>query len=65
LVLEDDLALTVPDLSTSREQRYATIGRDPAGRILVVVFTWRDERIRIISARGATRSEVHQYEEGS
>ena len=34
------------------------------GRILVVVYTWRGERVRLISARPATRREARQYEEG-
>ncbi len=44
------------------EERYVTIGLDAFGRVLVVVYTWRGENIRIISARKATRSEVTQYE---
>jgi hypothetical protein len=44
------------------EQRFVTIGLDAFGRILVVVYTWRDETIRIISARKAVRCEVRQYE---
>nr|WP_281167815.1 BrnT family toxin [Desulfotignum balticum] len=44
------------------EQRYITIGMDAFGRILVVVYTWRGDNIRIISARKAVRSEVKQYE---
>ena len=36
-----------------------------AGRLLVVAFTERDDRIRIISARLATRNERRQYEEGN
>ena len=39
-----------------------TIGIDAFGRILVVVYTWRGDNIRIISARKAVRSEVKQYE---
>jgi uncharacterized protein (DUF4415 family) len=33
---------------------------DAFGRILVVVYTWRGDNIRIISARKAVRSEVKQ-----
>jgi uncharacterized protein (DUF4415 family) len=40
------------------ERRYVTIGMDAFGRILVVVYTWREENIRIISARKAVRYEV-------
>jgi uncharacterized DUF497 family protein len=36
---------------------------DVLGRLLVVVYTWRGERIRLISARRATRREKIQYEE--
>ena len=44
------------------EQRYVTIGMDVFGRILVVAYTWREDNIRIISARKAVRYEVRQYE---
>lgn len=37
---------------------------DAFGRILVVIYTWRGDNIRIISARKAVRSEVKQYESG-
>jgi len=35
---------------------------DAFGRVLVVVYTWREENIRIISARKAVRHEVKEYE---
>lgn len=60
-VLEDPNAVTIEDVLQD-EQRFATIGMDGFGRILVVVYTWRGENIRIISARKATGSEVKQYE---
>lgn len=60
-VFEDPNAVTLED-SRWDEQRYITIGMDPFGRILVVVYTWREDRIRIISARKALRHEVKQYE---
>jgi len=37
---------------------------DALARVLVVVYTWRRENIRIISARNATPSERRAYEEG-
>ncbi len=40
------------------------IGMDSFGRVLVVVYTWRNDEIRLISARKATRHEQKQYEEG-
>lgn len=60
-VFEDPNALTL-DQIVNGEQRHVTIGMDAFGRILVVVYTWRDENIRIISARKAERTEVRQYE---
>ena len=61
-VLEDERALTIDD-SDSDERRYLTIGLDAIARILVVVYSWRGENIRIISARKATPAERRQYEE--
>jgi uncharacterized protein len=63
LVLEDELARTLRDLSSEREERYVTLGHDPSGRLLVVIYTWRGEQIRIISAREATGRERRDYEE--
>ena len=60
-VFNDPNAVTLEDFQKN-EQRYVTIGMDAFGRILVVVYTWRDENIRIISARKAVRYEVKQYE---
>lgn len=60
-VFEDPNALTRED-DEHGEERFVTMGMDVFGRILVVVYTWRDESIRIISARKATKSEVRQYE---
>jgi len=46
------------------ERREIIIGSSAGGRLLVVSFTERGERIRIISARTATRPERQDYEEG-
>ncbi len=60
-VLSDELALTSDD-SGAAEERYVTLGMDAFGRILVVAYTWREDDLRIISARKANRSEARQYE---
>lgn len=60
-VFEDVSALTLEQM-VSGEERHVTIGMDAFGRVLVVVYTWRGDNIRIISARKATRSEARQYE---
>ena len=61
-VLEDEYALTIEDI-LSNEQRFITLGVSDAGRILVVVYTYRGEVIRIISTRKATASERETYKE--
>lgn len=63
--LEDDSALTIPDLSPEDEERWVTMGLDAFGRLLVVVYTWRGERVRLISARQATPDERRQYEDST
>jgi uncharacterized DUF497 family protein len=64
LVLEDGHALTMRDESSDDEDRWVTLGLDALGRILVVIYTWRNGRARIISARQATARERRTYEEG-
>ena len=61
-VFSDELAITIPE-NRFDEERFVTIGMDTFGRILVIVFTWRSEDIRLISARLAERRERKQYEE--
>ena len=61
--LEDERALTFPNDDSEEEDRFVTLGSDAFGRILVVVYTWRGDAIRLISARRATRRERGQYGE--
>ena len=60
-VFEDELAITILD-DHPDEERYVTLGRDFLGRIVVVVYSWREDEIRIISARKATGYERQEYE---
>jgi uncharacterized DUF497 family protein len=60
-VFEDDRAVTVADEDPD-EERFSTVGLDALGRDLVVIYTMRGKRIRIISARRATRREREEYE---
>ena len=60
-IFYDSNAVTINDHDHD-EERFVTIGMDAYGRILVVVYTWRDDVIRIISARKATKNEQKQYE---
>ena len=61
-VFEDENAITIED-DHQKEDRFITIGRDFLSRILVVVYTFRDIVVRIISARRATARERKMYEE--
>ena len=52
-VFADPLAVTIHDpVHSDEEDRYITLGESQRQRLLVVVFTDRDDRIRIISAQG-------------
>jgi uncharacterized DUF497 family protein len=62
-VFSDEQALTIED-SHFGEERFVTIGMDAFARVLVVVYTWRGDAIRLISARKATCSERTHYAEG-
>ena len=58
-VFYDEWAVTLPDLI--HEERFVTLGVDALNRILVVVYAWRADRIRIISARKASARERLDY----
>ncbi|MBG1243645.1 BrnT family toxin [Nostoc sp. NZL] len=62
-VFSEDLAITITD-ECFDEERFITIGIDAFSRVLVIVYTWRNDEIRLISARKATRYEQKQYEDG-
>jgi uncharacterized protein len=59
--LRDPLALTIEDPDAEGERRFVTLGADALGRVLVVVHTPRGHRIRLISARKASKGETGQY----
>jgi uncharacterized DUF497 family protein len=64
-VFGDSFELTIddPDHSLS-EYRFITIGESSEGRLLVVSYTERGGKIRLISARKPTQRERRDYEEG-
>jgi uncharacterized protein len=65
-VLDDPLSTTFPDEAHSEgEMRFVTVGVSQRGRLLVVAHTERNDTIRIISARRATRREREFYEQGN
>jgi hypothetical protein len=64
-VFGDSLAITFRDPDHSGgEVRWLTFGISRGGLLLVVSHTYRGKRVRLISARRATRAERKIYEEG-
>ena len=63
-VLNDSLAVTIEDQSAEGEQRFVTLGANTFGTLMVVVWTPRDEDVRIISVRKPTPKERRNYEKG-
>ena len=62
-IFNDPMQLTVDDPSHSvSENRYYTMGHSSKDRLLVVFHTFRNGKIRLISARRPTRSERLSYE---
>ncbi|MGA3187842.1 MAG: BrnT family toxin [Bryobacteraceae bacterium] len=62
-VFGDPLSITIPDPDHGTdEERFIIIGMSSERRLLIVVHTDRGERIRLISARSATKHEKRNYE---
>lgn len=61
----DETAPVFEDLrhSTARERRYILYGKSGEGRVLMVGFTVRRGKIRIITARPASQEERRVYGE--
>lgn len=65
-VFADPLAFVFDDVEHTRtEQRALIIGHTSKSKVIIVSFTERDQHIRIISARKATKKEKQDYEENS
>jgi uncharacterized DUF497 family protein len=53
----------LPDKAHSdRENRFIAIGMSANGRLLVVIFTERGDKTRLIGCRKATKAETETYE---
>ena len=65
-VFDDPLSITIQDPEHGiGEDRFVIIGTSSHRSLLIVVHTIRGERIRLISARPATKHEKRNYEETS
>ena len=62
-VFEDEWGLTLKREVVEGEERFATVGTDFIGRIVVVIYAYRGDDVRLISARPATRVERNVYEQ--
>ena len=63
-VFNDPFSITISDPDHSvDEHRFIDIGFSVKRRVLVVVYTERNAKIRIISARIASKAERKNYEE--
>lgn len=56
--------VAAPAYGAAEEERLAVLGRTDAGRLLCVIFTLRNARVRVISARDASRKERKEYQRG-
>lgn len=50
-------------LHSDEEERFLLVGKTKKFRLLFVVFTKREKKIRVISARDLNRREKHLYEQ--
>jgi uncharacterized protein len=62
---DPDLLFTEDSLHSWGEEREWAIGATENGLVVVIVFTMREQQIRIISARPATKQERQQYVSGT
>jgi uncharacterized DUF497 family protein len=63
-VFYDPLAIQIYADAFFEEERWIAIGMGNNNKIYVVVYTIRNNEIRLISARKATKQEVKDYEDG-
>jgi len=62
-IFHDSKIATVPDPDHSEnEERFVSIGMSVIARLLTIIHTFRKTRIRLISARKATKAEKQKYE---
>jgi uncharacterized protein len=61
-VFYDPFAIHQEDPLAEGEERWIGLGMGNMGRVLVVIYTYRGDEIRLISVRRATGQEVADYE---
>ncbi len=58
-VISEDIA------HSQKEKRYIIIGKTKEGRLLYTVYTFRGNKIRVVSSRDINKKEVHFYEKAA
>lgn len=59
--LFDENALVMEDTDSADENRWVLVGFGDDAQLLTVIYTVRDDAIRIISARKSTKKEAKYY----
>lgn len=64
-VFNDEFIATMPDpYHSETEDRFIAMGMSVRGRVLIISYTARGEKTRLISCQKATPAERKQYEKG-
>ncbi len=63
--LEDPYSLHIVDPECFDEERFIALGIDSLGRILVTVYSYHEDTVRIISSRKASPRERKHYQTSS
>lgn len=58
---DDPSAVTIADPDATGEARFVTVAMDAKHRILVTVYTYRGQSIRLLSSRKASAGERRRY----
>lgn len=61
IFFNDPLVAGTDDTHSERERRYFALGQTDGQRPLFLVFTIRENLIRVISAREMTKAELRRY----
>ena len=59
--MEDPTGVSFSAYNTASERRYSIIGATYGGRILRVIYTMRNGKFRVVTARDAKKSERRRY----
>ena len=62
--LSDPLALTIEDPDSEGEERFMSLAMGPTGTVLLTVYSYVEDNIRIITSRSASPGERKNYEAG-